>query len=170
MSATVVLFSLTIQTEFSECWIDFQCCCQCFCWTTSKFINYWLSHKSEMISWRFSFFCCLFFLHKKDWVWWLMNLSSMLHPMQLLLYLLFRCLVTMSKNDLYVSTSTQFLCFNSPNAVKWVLCWPSVLHRVLVQIFLHSLFLFWGNEWKAKVFEVLSFIIGLTPIVIPNDV
>ena len=75
-----------------------------------------------------------------------------------------------SKNDLYVSTSTQFLCVNPPDSVKWVLCWLSVLLRVLVQIFLHSLFLFWGNEWKAKVFEVLSFFIGLTPIVIPNDV
>ena len=35
MCTNVVLFSLTAQTEFSECWIDFQCCSQCFCWTTS---------------------------------------------------------------------------------------------------------------------------------------
>ena len=73
----------------------------------------------------FIFLLLVFFLHDADWVWWLRNLSSMLHPMQLLLYLLFRCLVTMNKNDLYVSTSTQFLCFNSPNAVSVVLAFSA---------------------------------------------
>ena len=123
MCTNVVLFSLTAQTEFSECWIDFQCCSQCFCWTTSKLITYWLNHKSEMISWCFSFFvACFFFLHDADWVWWLRNLSSMLHPMQLLLYLLFRCLAAMNFKEWFVR-------FNI-NSVS--LCQPSRFSEVSV--------------------------------------